>query len=109
MSTLAGDDSWHDASESGQSSLKALRTCLVKLSKKGTIFTYTEDYLSGAAVEDFVGIPVIDLDGGGRLRTLMTECEAGQLHIDMPVELVLRKMHEGGGYNNYFWKARPLR
>jgi 3-hydroxy-3-methylglutaryl CoA synthase len=82
---------------------------LVKLSKKGTLFTYTEDYLSGAAFEDFVGIPVIDLEGGGRLRVLMTECEAGQMHIDMPVELVLRKMHEGGGYNNYFWKARPLR
>jgi len=82
---------------------------LVRLSKKGTIFTYTEDYLSGAAFEDFVGIPVIDLDGGGRLRTLMTECEAGQLQIDMPVELTFRKMHEGGGYNNYFWKARPLR
>ena len=81
----------------------------VKLSKKGTIFTFTEDYLSGAAFEDFVGNPVIDLKGGGRIRTLMTECEAGQMQIDMPVELVLRKMHEGGGYNNYFWKARPLR
>ncbi len=82
---------------------------LVTFSKKGTLFTYTEDYLSGAAVEGFVGIPVIDLEGGGRLRTLMTECEAGQLHFDMPLELTLRKMHEGGGYNNYFWKARPLR
>ncbi len=82
---------------------------LVRLSEKGTLFTFTEDYLSGAAFEDFVGNPVIDLEGGGRLRTLMTECEAGQMHIDMPVELVLRKLHEGGGYNNYFWKARPPR
>jgi len=81
----------------------------IKLAKTGNIFTFTEDYLSGAAAEDFAGNPVIDLDEGGRLRTLMTECEAGEIQIDMPVELVLRKLHEGGGYNNYFWKARPPR
>ena len=29
--------------------------------------------------------------------------------IDMPVELTLRRLHEGGGFHNYFWKARPIR
>ncbi len=82
---------------------------LIKLPKTGKLFTFTEDYLSGAAVEDFIGNPVIDLDGGGRMRTLMTECEAGEMRIDMPIELVFRKLHDGGGYPNYFWKARPVR
>lgn len=82
---------------------------VIKLPKTGKLFTFTEDYLSGAAVEDFIGNPVIDLDGGGRMRTLMTECEAGEMHIDMPIELVFRKLHEGAGYPNYFWKARPVR
>lgn len=82
---------------------------VIKLPKTGKLFTFTEDYLSGAAVEDFIGNPVIDLDGGGRMRTLMTECEAGEMKIDMPIELVLRKLHEGAGYPNYFWKARPVR
>jgi len=25
----------------------------------------------------------------------------------MPLELTFRRIHEGGGFNNYFWKARP--
>ncbi len=82
---------------------------LIPLAKTGKVFTYTEDYLTGAAFEEFAGTVVLDLDGGGRFRALTSETEAGETHIDMPMELVFRKIHEGAGYNNYFWKARPTR
>jgi len=26
---------------------------------------------------------------------------------DMPLELTFRRLHDGGGFHNYFWKARP--
>jgi len=81
----------------------------IKLSRKGKLFTYTEDYLSGRGVEQFVVFPVVDLEGGGRIKGHMTECEPGEAKIDLPVELAFRKMHEGGGFNNYFWKTRPRR
>ena len=82
---------------------------LIPLAKTGRVFTYTEDYLTGAAFEEFAGTVVLDLDGGGRFRALTSETEAGETRIDMPMELVFRKIHEGAGYNNYFWKARPVR
>lgn len=82
---------------------------LIPLASAGKVFTYTEDYLTGAAFEEFAGTVVLDLDGGGRFRTLTSEAEAGETRIDMPMELVFRKIHEGAGYNNYFWKARPVR
>jgi hydroxymethylglutaryl-CoA synthase len=81
----------------------------IKLSKKGNLFTYTEDYLSGRGAEQFVVFPVVDLEGGGRIKGHMTECEPDEARIDLPVELAFRKMHDGGGYNNYFWKTRPQR
>jgi hypothetical protein len=31
----------------------------------------------------------------------------GRVEIDMPVQLIFGKIHQGAGLNNYFWKARP--
>ena len=81
----------------------------IMLSRKGKIFTYTEDYLSGGGAEQFIVFPVVDLEGGGRIKGHMTECDPGQVKIGMPVELAFRKMHEGGGFSNYFWKTRAPR
>lgn len=25
----------------------------------------------------------------------------------VPLELTFRRLHDGGGFHNYFWKARP--
>ncbi|MFX1357096.1 MAG: OB-fold domain-containing protein [Promethearchaeota archaeon] len=99
-----------------------LRTCAVcraddqlepiKLSLKGTIFTYTLDHLVGGAYLD-VPVPrcVIDLDGGGRVLLNMTEIEKPEenVQIGMKVELTFRKEHEGGEFKNYYWKCRPER
>ena len=85
---------------------------LVKLSHKGTIFTYTLDHLVGGAYLD-TPVPrcVIDLEGGGRVLLNMTEIENPEenVQIGMEVELTFRKVHEGADFHNYYWKCRPKR
>jgi uncharacterized OB-fold protein len=78
----------------------------VKLARRGTLFTFTNDFLFESP-DPPVTHAVIDLDGGGRLYCQLTDCDAQQVEIDMPLELTFRKIHEGGGFPNYFWKARP--
>jgi len=78
----------------------------VKLSHRGTVFTFTNDYIFDSP-DSPVAHAVIDLDGGGRVYLQMTDCDAESVQIDMPVELSFRKCHDGFGIHNYFWKARP--
>ena len=84
----------------------------VKLSLKGTIFTFTLDHLVGGT---YLNTPVprcvIDLDGGGRVLLNMTEIEKPEeiVQIGMRVELTFRKEHEGAEFKNYYWKCRPER
>jgi len=84
----------------------------VKLSLKGTIFTFTLDHLVGGTYLD-IPVPrcVIDLDGGGRVLLNMTEIEKPEenVKIGMKVELTFRKEHEGAEFKNYYWKCRPER
>jgi uncharacterized OB-fold protein len=83
----------------------------VKLSRKGTIFTFTLDHLNGG---DYFDTPVarcvIDLDGGGRLLCDMTDIEnPNDVKIGMQVELTFRWSHPGANFQNYYWKCRPIR
>jgi hydroxymethylglutaryl-CoA synthase len=79
-----------------------------KLRKQGTVFTFTVDHLI-ANVEHPLPMAVIDLDGGGRLYLQVTDFSEPEVTIGRPVTLTLRRLHEGGGNHNYFWKARPVR
>ena len=78
----------------------------VKLSRRGTLFTFTHDYLTETP-DPPTTHAVVNLDGGGRVFVQLTDCEAERIEIGMPVELTFRKYHEGYGLKNYFWKARP--
>src|SRR5581483_1642712 len=78
----------------------------VKLSRTGKVFTFVNDHVREAP-ESPVTSAVVDLDGGGRILVELTDCPADKVEIDMPVELTFRKIHEGFGMKNYFWKARP--
>jgi uncharacterized OB-fold protein len=80
----------------------------VKLRHRGKIFSYIGDHVFPNP-EGPVVMAVIDLEDGGRLLTQMIDCAVESLDIDMPVELTFRKYHEGKGFYNYFWKARPER
>jgi 3-hydroxy-3-methylglutaryl CoA synthase len=77
-----------------------------KLARRGRLFTFTNDYMHESP-DPPVSHAVVDLDGGGRLYVQLTDCEPERVAIDMPLELTFRKMHDGGGFHNYFWKARP--
>ncbi len=83
---------------------------LVKLQRKGKIFTYTLDHLVGGEYQD-TPVPrcVIDLDGGGRVLLDMTDCDPKKVAIGMEVETTMRLMHEGANFKNYYWRCRPIR
>jgi 3-hydroxy-3-methylglutaryl CoA synthase len=78
----------------------------VKLARTGKVFTFVADYVHDSP-DSPVAHAVVDLDGGGRMLVELTDCAADKVEIDMPVELTFRKLHEGFGMKNYFWKARP--
>jgi uncharacterized OB-fold protein len=77
-----------------------------KLERRGTLFTFTNDFLFESP-DPPVTHAVVDLEGGGRIYLQLTDCDAERVEIDMPLELTFRKLHDGGGFHNYFWKARP--
>jgi 3-hydroxy-3-methylglutaryl CoA synthase/uncharacterized OB-fold protein len=78
-----------------------------KLARSGTVFTFTIDHL--APVPELpMPMAVIDLDGGGRVYLQCTDAAPGEVEVGTPVTLTFRRLHEGGGNRNYFWKARPV-
>jgi len=79
----------------------------VRLSRFGRVFTYDIDHVFPSPAPPTV-MAVVDLEGGGRIFTQMTDCEPEQVHIGMRVELVPRKFHEARGVNHYFFKAKPI-
>jgi uncharacterized OB-fold protein len=78
-----------------------------KLGRRGTVFTFTIDNLAPVP-EHPMPMAVIDLEGGGRVYLQVTDAAEGEVKVGVPVELTFRRLHEGGGNRNYFWKARPV-
>jgi hydroxymethylglutaryl-CoA synthase len=82
----------------------------VKLSRKGSVFTFTLDHLVGGG---YLNVPVprlvVDLEGGGRIFLEMTDGDPKDVKIGMPVELTFRCLHEGTAFHNYYWKCQPVR
>ena len=77
-----------------------------KLSRRGRIFTFTKDHLVPNPDPPTVMVSA-DLDGGGRFYGQLTDCDPDAVTFEMPVELCFRRIHEGEGFVNYFWKFRP--
>jgi 3-hydroxy-3-methylglutaryl CoA synthase len=82
----------------------------VKLSRRGTVFTYTLDHLYANEYLD-TPIPraVIDLEGGGRVFLEVTDCDPQEVRWGMTLETTFRRLHEGAEFHNYYWRARPVR
>jgi 3-hydroxy-3-methylglutaryl CoA synthase len=75
--------------------------------KKGRLFSYAIDQLQ--PTKNPPGLNgVVDFDGGGRLICELTDYDLDQVRIGMPVEMTFRKMSQGQGIINYFWKAKPV-
>ncbi|MGQ9583284.1 MAG: OB-fold domain-containing protein, partial [Thermoplasmatota archaeon] len=80
----------------------------VKLAKRGVVHTYTQEHYYPTP-DPPVTMAVIDLEGGGRYLAQMTDASSQEVRVGMEVEIVFRRLHEGGGYHNYCWKCRPVR
>jgi hydroxymethylglutaryl-CoA synthase len=83
----------------------------VRLSDKtARVFTYTLDSLAGRSDDPTVPQIGVEFDvDNARTYLLMTDCDPGEVRMDMPVEMTFRRMYEGAGMYNYFWKCRPVR
>jgi hydroxymethylglutaryl-CoA synthase len=81
----------------------------VKLAnKRGTLFTFTVDFLNADPDPPSV-MCVVDFEGGGRNYMMMTDRNPADVRIDMPVDMTFRMLYEAEGFNNYYWKCRPVR
>lgn len=78
-----------------------------KLSRRGKVFTFTKDHLVPSPDPPTIMVAA-DLEGGGRFYTQLTDCDPETVTFEMPVELALRRFHEGDDLAHYFWKFRPV-
>lgn len=102
--------------ECGQVQYPMARVCIkcraqerlddARIARRGTVFTFTVDHLI-ANLQHPLPMAVIDAVGGGRLYLQIAD--ADDIDIGDPVTLTYRRLHEGGGNRNYYWKARPVR
>jgi 3-hydroxy-3-methylglutaryl CoA synthase len=76
--------------------------------KKAKVFTYSLDMLAGGMDPPVVQV-VLEFDDKTRMYCAMTDRDPDEVEIGMEVEMTFRKLHEGAGFNNYFWKCRPVR
>ena len=75
--------------------------------KKGKLFSYAIDQLQ--PTKNPPGLNgVVDFDVGGRLMCELTDYDLNKVKIGMPVEMTFRRMAQGQGIVNYFWKAKPI-
>jgi hydroxymethylglutaryl-CoA synthase len=80
----------------------------VALQRTGKIFTFAVDHLTASPFPPTV-MAVVDLDSGGRIYCEVVESDPESVKIGMPVELVMRRLREGGGLYHYYWKCRARR
>jgi 3-hydroxy-3-methylglutaryl CoA synthase len=76
--------------------------------KKATLFTFAADYLAETPDPPFI-IGVLNFEGGGRMKAMLTDADVNQLQVGMPVEMSFRKLYQTGGIHHYFWKGMPVR
>lgn len=75
-----------------------------RLARSGRVMTFTRDHVfpQGAPVS----MAVVELDGGGRFYGQVVD--GLEVTIGDRVVLVLRRLHDGGGLPQWFWKVQPL-
>jgi len=83
----------------------------VRLSdKKARVFTFTLDNLAGRSDDPTIPQVGVEFDyQNTRTYLPMTDCAPSEVTVDMPVEMTFRRLYEGAGMYNYFWKCRPIR
>jgi uncharacterized OB-fold protein len=80
----------------------------VALARHGIVFTFAKDELYPSPFPPTL-MAVVDLAGGGRIYCEVADCSPADVRIGMPVDLMFRKIKEGGGLYHYYWKCCPGR
>jgi hydroxymethylglutaryl-CoA synthase len=75
---------------------------------KGELFTFAKDNLA-LCPDPPVILSIADFEKKVRFYSRMTDRDPEKIEVGMPLELTFRKIHEGAGFPNYFWKPRPTR
>lgn len=73
------------------------------------LYTYSIDQYAGRNDDPLIIQAVAEDENGSHIYTIMTDFQKEQVRVGMEVEFTFRKMHNLGGFPNYFWKLRPLR
>jgi 3-hydroxy-3-methylglutaryl CoA synthase len=79
----------------------------VRLSDQiGSVVTYTFDYFFPTPDPPTV-VSIVDI-AGARVHLQLSNCAPDDVHTGMEVEFEFRRIHEGGGRPNYYWKGTPV-
>jgi hydroxymethylglutaryl-CoA synthase len=79
----------------------------VRLSDQvGNVVTYTFDYFFPTPDPPTV-VSIVDI-GGARVHLQLNNCRPDDVKTGMQVEFEFRRIHEGGGRPNYYWKGTPV-
>jgi 3-hydroxy-3-methylglutaryl CoA synthase len=76
--------------------------------KKGVLVTYSLDERT-AVIDPPNVLAAVNLNGGGRVFSQMTDRDVNKLKVGLPMELTFRRIHDALSVHNYFWKCRPVR
>ena len=76
--------------------------------KRGSVFSYTTDYLA-STVDPPLRRALVDIDGGGRGHFVVTDCYDSETFMGMPVEMTFRIQATLDGIKRYMWICRPMR
>jgi 3-hydroxy-3-methylglutaryl CoA synthase len=80
---------------------------LVRLSDRvGTVQTYTFDFFFPTPDPPTV-VTVSEIDGA-RIHLQLVNVRPERVRIGLPIELEFRRIHQGGGRPNYYWKGVPI-
>lgn len=77
--------------------------------RAGTLFTHTVEHLFPVPVNQLImGVVEVATAERGEVRvyTQVTDTEPDECEPGRPVNLVLRRLHDGGNLPHYFWKAK---
>jgi hypothetical protein len=97
--------SWGSASIGGERSVANNDEDTVTMASEAAI-----DCLAGRS--DGRTVPQMGLEfdfQNVRAYLLMTDCAPNEVRVDMAVEKTFRRLYEGAGMYNCFWKSRPIR
>jgi len=79
----------------------------VRLSDQvGRVVTFTFDFFFPTPDPPTV-VTILDI-GGARVHLQLTNCTPDDVSTGMEVEFEFRRIHEGGGRPNYYWKGTPV-